>query len=180
MKITETKLPGVLLIEPVFLQDERGYFSTTFKRDMLEPYGVKKDFVQECESLSRKNTLRGLHYQIDSHAQSKLVRVINGSVRDVVVDLRKKSETFGHWDSFELDRNNCLYIPEGFAHGFLVLEDDTLFQYKCGALYHKESERGIRWDDPDLGIDWKIQGVTLLLSERDKRWPYLRDAKDIF
>lgn len=180
MKITETKLSGVLLIEPVFLKDDRGYFSMTFRRDALEKYGIKDNFVQENESLSCKNTLRGLHYQLEPYAQAKIVRAVSGKALDVVVDIRKKSETFGKWDSFLLDGSNAVYIPKGFAHGFLALEDNLLIQYKCSAVYSKESERGIRWDDADLGIDWGTEGFNPILSERDKRWPYLRDAKEIF
>jgi len=180
MKITETKLQGVLLIEPVFLKDDRGYFSMTFRRDILEKHGVNDSFVQENESLSCKNTLRGLHYQLEPFAQAKIVRAVSGKALDVVVDIRKKSKTFGQWDSFVLDGSNAVYIPKGFAHGFLALDNNLLMQYKCSAVYSKESERGIRWDDPDLAIDWKINGVAPLLSERDKNWPYLRDARDTF
>jgi dTDP-4-dehydrorhamnose 3,5-epimerase len=180
MKIIETKLPGVLLIEPLFIRDDRGYFSMTFRKDVLEKYGVNDNFVQENESLSCKNTLRGLHYQIEPYAQAKIVRAVSGKALDIVVDIRKKSTTFGQWDSFILDGSNAIYIPKGFAHGFLALENNLLMQYKCGAVYNKESERGIRWDDSDLGIDWNLNGNEPILSERDKNWPFLNNAKDTF
>lgn len=180
MKITETKLPGALLIEPDFFEDNRGYFSMTFRKDILEAHGIKDNFVQENESLSCADTVRGLHYQKNPWAQSKLVRVANGKALDVIVDLRRQSETFGQWASFILDGKNALYIPEGFAHGFRALEDFTLLQYKCGVLYNKESERGIRWNDPDLNINWEIGNLIPILSEKDKSWPYFKEVKDFF
>lgn len=147
----------------------------SFRKSALESEGIKDDFVQDNQSLSAKGILRGLHFQVPPYAQSKLVRVVQGAVLDVAVDLRKGSSTYGKYVAEELNAENMhqLYIPEGFAHGFLTLEDDTLFQYKCGGYYHRDSERGILWNDPDIGIDWGIDNPSL--SGKDEENGLLRD-----
>lgn len=174
MKIRKTPLEGVLEILPKVWEDNRGYFFESFRQDILFGFGIDEKWVQENQSFSKAGTLRGLHFQKGNFAQAKLVRVISGRVLDVVVDLRVNSLTFGNVYSLELDAklHNMLYIPKGFAHGFSVLED-AVFSYKCSNYYHKESEGGILWNDPDLKIDWKLKDP--ILSERDQDWPTLKD-----
>jgi len=164
-----TSFEGIHIIHPSIFKDERGYFFESFnKKKFLELTGFSADFVQDNQSLSNKNVLRGLHFQMPPFAQAKLVRVVRGSVMDIAVDLRKNSPTFGKYISLELnDRNNLsLFIPEGFAHGFVTLEENTIFIYKCSNFYHKESERTIMWNDQDLKIDWQI--ADPIISEKDK------------
>ncbi|MCH7407976.1 dTDP-4-dehydrorhamnose 3,5-epimerase [Belliella sp. DSM 111904] len=170
MKITETPIEGLLELKPTVFEDSRGYFFESFRMDKLADAGVDKIWVQENQSFSNKGTVRGLHYQTGAHAQAKLVRVIQGKVLDVAVDLRKGSSTYGKSYSVILDSklHNMFYIPEGFAHGFSVLED-AVFSYKCSAYYHKESEGGILWSDPGLKLDWKIDAP--IISEKDENWP---------
>ncbi|MCH7401625.1 dTDP-4-dehydrorhamnose 3,5-epimerase [Belliella kenyensis] len=170
MKITETPINGLLELSPAVFEDSRGYFFESFRMDKLAAAGVNKIWVQENQSFSKKGTVRGLHYQAGTHAQAKLVRVIQGKVLDVAVDLRKNSETYGKSYAVLLDSklHNMFYIPEGFAHGFSVLED-AIFSYKCSAYYHKESEGGIIWSDPQLLLDWKIDKP--IISEKDELWP---------
>jgi len=168
MEIKETPIKGLIELVPRIFEDERGMFFESFHEKHLQEAGINKKFVQDNQSFSTGGVLRGLHLQTAPFAQGKLVRVITGSVMDVAVDLRQDSPTFGeHW-SIVLDakRNNMLFIPEGFAHGFLTLEDQTIFSYKCTNVYHPESEGGLRWNDPDLNIDWGIDQP--LLSEKDK------------
>lgn len=174
MKIRKTPLEGVLEILPKVWEDNRGYFFESFRQDIINSFGIDEKWVQENQSFSKAGTLRGLHFQKGDFAQAKLVRVISGRVLDVVVDLRINSLTFGNVYSLELDAklHNMLYIPRGFAHGFSVLED-AVFSYKCSNYYHKESEGGILWNDPDLKIDWKLKDP--ILSERDQDWPTLKD-----
>ncbi|PHV70883.1 dTDP-4-dehydrorhamnose 3,5-epimerase [Sporanaerobium hydrogeniformans] len=166
-----TTLPDLIQIKPQVFEDERGYFLESYNQAFLERLGVKKQFVQDNESCSKKNVLRGLHFQY-KEPQGKLVRVIKGMLFDVAVDLRQNSPTFGKWEGFILSDENKmqLYIPEGFAHGFLVLSEEVIFHYKCTSFYRPEYEGGILWNDPTLAIQWPIEDIGLLiLSEKDKK-----------
>ena len=176
MEIRETPIKDVFEIYPAVYNDARGYFLETYKKDVFEQHGLPTDWMQDNQSFSMAGILRGLHFQQGEYAQAKLARVILGKVWDVCVDLRKDSPTFGKYHAVILDsvRHNMLYIPKGFAHGFAVLED-AVFSYKCSNLYHKESEGGIIWDDPELGIDWKV--TSPILSEKDKLWPGIKEFK---
>ena len=167
MKIIKTKIDGVFLIKPQIFQDKRGYFFESFNQKKLNEK-IKVNFVQDNQSLSSKNILRGLHFQKPPFAQSKLVRVINGSVIDVVVDIRSDSKTYGKYIFEELNDKNHhqLFIPKGMAHGFLSLEDHTIFSYKCSEFYNKDSEDTIIWNDPDISIKWP--NISPILSEKDK------------
>ncbi len=183
MKYTKTAIADVILIEPKVFGDERGYFVETFRADTFEAEtGIKTAFVQDNESRSGYGVLRGLHYQLPPHAQSKLVRVIEGRVLDVAVDIRKGSPTFGQHVCMELSAENKhqLFIPRGFAHGFVVLSETAIFSYKVDNYYSPECDRGIKFDDPQLGIDWKIAASELVLSDKDKTQPLLCDAVDLF
>lgn len=173
MKVSRTELEGVLLLEPTIHGDSRGRFFESYKKEQCLEFGIQENFVQENQSLSQKNVLRGLHYRIEPD-QSKLVRVIRGEVFDVVVDIRKNSPTFGKWQSFILSESNYLqlYVPVGFAHGFCVLSDTAEFLYKVSEYYSAEKEKGIIWNDPDIGIDWPVSDP--ILSEKDKINPRLR------
>ena len=175
MEIIETKIKDLLIIKPDVFADERGYFFESYNRQRFIEHGLDMTFVQDNESQSMKGVLRGLHFQKPPFAQGKLVRVVKGAVRDVVVDLRKDSPTYGHWESVILTEGNKLmyWIPEGFAHGFVCLEDHSVFTYKCTNVYNKTSEGSIRWNDPDLNIDWEIENP--ILSEKDKVSPMFRD-----
>lgn len=168
MIIESTALAGLLIVKPHVFEDERGYFYESFSKKSFENAGIVDDFVQENQSLSQKGVLRGLHFQNPPYAQSKLVRVIKGAVLDVAVDIRKKSKTYGQSFVLELNESNkiMLYIPLGFAHGFVTLENNTIFSYKCGNYYNKASEGGIKWDDADLNINWQL--AQPILSEKDK------------
>jgi dTDP-4-dehydrorhamnose 3,5-epimerase len=174
MEIKETPIEGVLELRPKVWADTRGYFFESFRKDILEKAGIRDNWLQENQSFSKKNTVRGLHFQRSDFAQAKLVRVISGRVLDVVVDLRGNSKTFGSVYTIELnaETHNMLYIPTGFAHGFSVLED-TVFSYKCSNYYNKESEGGLLWSDKDLSIDWKVNAP--ILSERDETWPTFKE-----
>lgn len=169
MNIIETGLPDLLLIEPKVFEDSRGYFLESYNIDTFKNAGIDINFIQDNQSFSCKGTLRGLHFQNPPYAQVKLVRTITGSIIDVAVDIRKNSKTYGQHYLVKLTGENkkMLYIPEGFAHGFLTLEDNTIVQYKCSNLYNKESEGGIIWDDSDININW---GLTIepIISEKDK------------
>jgi dTDP-4-dehydrorhamnose 3,5-epimerase len=169
MNIIETGLSGLLLIEPKVFEDSRGYFFESYNIKTFKNYGIEMGFIQDNQSLSCKGTLRGLHFQNPPYGQVKLVRAVTGSIIDVAVDIRKDSKTYGQYYSVNLTSENkkMLYIPEGFAHGFLTLEDNTIVQYKCSNLYDKESEGGIIWDDPDIGIDWQLT-IEPIISEKDK------------
>jgi dTDP-4-dehydrorhamnose 3,5-epimerase len=183
MKFTRTNIPDVIICEPKVHGDDRGYFVETFRADKLEEFiGYKINFCQDNESKSSKGVLRGLHYQLAPFAQTKLVRVIQGSVLDVAVDIRKNSPTFGQHVAVELNGDNKrqLLVPRGFAHGFIVLEDDTTFAYKVDNYYSPQNDRGISFDDKDLGIDWILNTDELNLSAKDKVQPKLCEAKDIF
>lgn len=177
MKVIPTEIEGVLIIEPRIFQDSRGYFFESFNQKEFEEKVGDVVFVQDNESKSCYGVVRGLHFQKEGHAQSKLVRVVKGKVLDVAVDLRPGSVTFGKHVSVELSEDNHrqFYIPRGFAHGFSVLSDEVIFQYKCDNLYCPESEGAIAWDDPDLGIDWRIPADKVILSEKDRNHPRLKD-----
>ena len=177
MNVLETNLPGVLVFEPKVFGDERGFFMETFRADAWAAHGVATDFVQDNHSRSRRGTVRGIHFQI-SPGQGKLVRVARGRVWDVVVDLRRDSATFGQWEAVELDdeRHLQLWIPVGFGHGFCVVSETADFVYKCTAYYDPATEAGIRFDDPDVGIEWPA--IELLYSERDRSAPRLAEIAD--
>lgn len=180
MKVTKTNLEGCLIIEPKIFDDGRGSFFESFNQKIFEEKtGLKTRFIQDNQSISQRGVLRGLHMQKGAFSQAKLVRVIKGKVLDVAVDVRKNSPTFGEHFSIELsDKNNKqLFVPRGFLHGFSVLEDDTIFSYKCDNYYNKDSESGVLYNDPKLNIDWKLKEEEIVLSEKDK---YLKLFKDIF
>lgn len=177
MKKVETEFAGLLVIEPDIFTDERGYFFESFNTEKYSALGLPS-FVQDNESFSRRGVLRGLHYQLPPHGQGKLVRVVSGEVLDVVVDIRPESETCGKHFSVRLSSENKkqLWIPEGFAHGFVTLSETAVFAYKCTSFYNQECERGILWNDVDLGIDW---GVTVpVLSGKDRVQPSFKSALD--
>ena len=177
MKVTKTEIEDLLVMEPKVFGDARGYFFEAFnERDFREATGLSVQFVQDNESCSQKGVLRGLHFQKAPFAQDKLIRVVRGSVQDVAVDLRPGSPTYGRHFSIVLSGENHLmvFIPAGFAHGFLTLEDNTIFQYKCSKYYEPSSEGGIRWDDPTLAIPWMDPGVHYILSPKDLAAPLLK------
>ena len=183
MKFIKTDIPDVVIIEPKVHGDERGYFVETFRADKLEEFlGYKINFCQDNESKSSRGVLRGLHYQLHPAAQTKLVRVIKGRVLDVAVDIRKGSPTFGKYVSVELSEENKkqLLVPRGFAHGFIVLEDDTIFAYKVDNYYSPENDTGIAFDDETIGIDWGIAKEELKLSAKDQAQPKLNETNDLF
>lgn len=177
MNVLDTPLPSLVLLEPRVFGDARGYFFESYsERDCPGlPEGIR--FVQDNESKSRYGVVRGLHFQKAPHAQAKLVRVVSGRVLDVAVDIRPGSPTFGQSYCVELSGENHLqlFIPKGFAHGFSVLSDEVVFQYKCDEYYHPESEGAIAWDDPDLAIDWRIPAADVIVSDKDRRHPRLKD-----
>lgn len=182
MNVIETKIPGVVIIEPRLFPDARGYFFESFSKREFEEKVGKIDFVQDNESKSSYGVLRGLHFQKPPYAQSKLVRVVKGAVLDVAVDIRKGSPTFGQHVAVELteDNHRQFFIPRGFAHGFAVLTDEVIFQYKCDNFYAPASEGAIAWDDPDLGIDWRVPAEKVILSEKDKKHPRLKEIDSPF
>ena len=175
IKVTKCKLDGVLLVEPQVFGDERGFFVESFNVAEFAEAGIDQTFVQDNHSRSAKGVLRGLHYQVNP-GQDKLVRVVVGEVFDVAVDIRRNSPTFGQWEGFYLSAENKkqLYIPKGFAHGFCVTSDYAEFLYKCSEYYSPADERGIAWNDPDIGVEWPV--VDPLLSEKDKNQPFLKDS----
>ena len=182
MKVTGTFIPGVCIVEPDVFRDARGYFFESWNRKVFEREVRPVDFVQDNESMSSYGVVRGLHYQKGRASQGKLVRVVSGRVLDVAVDIRKGSPTFGRYFSMELSSENKLqlFIPRGFAHGFSVLSETAVFQYKCDNPYAPSEEAGIAWDDPAIGIDWKIPAGNIILSEKDMHHPLLKDARDLF
>jgi dTDP-4-dehydrorhamnose 3,5-epimerase len=183
MKIIETKLPGVLIIEPKVFNDSRGYFVEIFRQDLFEKaIGYQVDFVQDNESKSNKGVLRGLHYQLPPYAQAKLIRVIKGSILDVVVDIRKSSHTYGKHVSVKLtsERKSQIFIPHGFAHGFIVTSDSAILSYKMDGNYMPEYERGIAFNDKDLAIDWKLPSELFQISDKDRHHPTLENSRDLF
>ena len=175
MNIIETSIPGVKIIEPQVFGDARGWFVEQYNAERYKAAGIDADFVQDNESFSSKGVVRGLHWQAAPHTQAKLVRVVRGAVWDVAVDIRKGSPTFGKHVAVNLSAENRrqIFVPRGFAHGFIVLEDDTLFCYKCDNFYCPTADRGVRFDDPALGIAWPDIGFPLTLSEKDRRHPML-------
>ncbi len=177
IKVTPCEIEGLYTVEPAIYGDERGYFMETYNERDMEEAGLGMKLVQDNQSMSVKGVLRGLHYQKE-HSQGKLVRVISGCVFDVAVDIRKGSKTFGQWFGMEISAENKkqFYIPEGFAHGFLVLSDTAEFCYKCTDFYHPEDEAGLMWNDPDIGIHWPIsEDMQLIISEKDKKQGSLKD-----
>lgn len=179
MEVIETRLPGVLLLEPKVFGDARGFFLESWNRQTFSELGFDLDFVQDNHSRSAKGVLRGLHYQLDD-PQGKLVRVVSGAVFDVAVDLRKSSPQFGQWVGYELSAENqrMLWIPPGLGHGFLVLSDTADFLYKTTAYYAPQWDRGVRWDDPEIGVAWPLDGAPIL-SVKDQALPFFKDA-DVF
>ena len=182
MDIIKTAIDGVVIIEPRLFKDERGYFFESFSQKEFEEKVCKTVFVQDNESKSSYGVLRGLHFQKPPFAQSKLVRVVRGAVLDVAVEIRKGSPTFGKHVAVELTAENHrqFFIPRGFAHGFSVLSQEVVFQYKCDNYYAPQSEGALAWDDPDLGIDWRIPAAEIVLSKKDKAHPRLKDADGVF
>jgi len=182
MEVIKTNIEGVVIIEPRIFKDDRGYFFESFSQREFEEKVCKTTFVQDNESKSSYGVLRGLHFQKPPFAQSKLVRVIKGAVLDVAVDIRKGSPTFGQYVSVELTGENHrqFFIPRGFAHGFSVLSEEVIFQYKCDNFYSPQSEGAIAWNDPDLNIDWRIPAEKVVLSEKDSKHPRLKDWQNVF
>ncbi len=183
MEVIKTEIEGVVIIEPKIFGDERGYFFESFNAaEFARKVGVNTVFVQDNESKSKYGVLRGLHFQKGEFAQSKLVRVVEGRVIDVAVDIRRGSPTFGKHVAVELSKENKrqLFIPRGFAHGFAVLSEEAVFQYKCDNLYAPDHEGAIAWNDPKIGIDWQIRPKDAILSEKDKKHPTLDEAEELF
>jgi len=182
INVIETAIPGVLILEPKVFGDARGYFMESWNQRDFEAAVGPVRFVQDNESKSRYGVLRGLHFQKGRFAQSKLVRVVSGRVLDVAVDIRRGSPWFGQHVSCELTGENHrqFFVPRGFAHGFVVLSDEAVFQYKCDNLYAPEAEGAIAWNDPSLAIQWGVPEEAILLSEKDKHHPFLADAQDLF
>lgn len=183
LDIIPTAIPDVLILSTRWFEDERGAFSEVFNHDRWNNAGLVNQFTQDAQVLSRpRGTLRGMHFQEPPYSQTKIVRVTSGAIRDVVVDIRNGSPTFGKWVGVELSAANRLqlYIPAGFAHGYVSLEPDTEMIYKLGAPHSPGHERGIAWDDPDLGIDWKLGDMAPIMVERDRRWPRLSQIPAYF
>ncbi len=179
MQIISTPIKDLIVLEPTIFGDERGYFFESFsEREFRRLTGLDIHFVQDNESCSGKGVLRGMHFQKAPHAQGKLVRVVQGAVQDVALDLRSDSPTFGMHFSIILDakKKNMMYLPAGFAHGFLTLEDNTIFQYKCTGFYEPASEGSIRWDDTDLGIEWLLPGSDYIISAKDSAAPLFKES----
>ncbi len=172
MKITSTKFEGLFILEPIVIEDNRGYFMESYNHKKLSEYGIDYKFVQDNQSKSNYGVLRGLHFQKPPYAQTKLIRAISGKILDVVVDIRKSSNTYGEYFSLELsgDNKKQLLVPKGFAHGFVVLSDTAEILYKCDDFYNKESEGGLMFDDVAFKIDWRIQHEKILLSEKDREY----------
>lgn len=182
MAFVPTTFPGLIIIEPVVFEDSRGYFFESFNERVFHSHNINISFIQDNQSKSSYGVIRGLHYQRAPHAQSKLIRVLRGAILDIAVDLRVGSATYGQSFSLELSAENKkqLLIPKGFAHGFSVISDVAEVLYKCDAYYHKESESGIIYNDPDLSIDWKIPADKAMISEKDKFLPSFKDYKGEF
>ena len=180
MEIIKTKINGLLIIKPRVFEDERGYFFESWSKESFKNNGIEIDFVQDNQSFSSKGVLRGLHFQNPPFSQGKLVRVIQGSVLDVAVDIRKDSPTYGEHVSVLLSGENktMFWIPPGFAHGFSTLEDNTIFSYKCSGIYNKESEGSLMWNDSDLKIDWQIENA--IISEKDQNSDHFKNFKTQF
>jgi dTDP-4-dehydrorhamnose 3,5-epimerase len=182
MKFTKCEIEGLVIIEPTLYKDSRGYFFEAYNQAFLEEYGISSRFVQDNQSKSSYGVIRGLHYQQNPFAQAKLVRVLEGKILDVAVDIRRGSPTYGQHFAIELsaEQGKQLYIPEGFAHGFSVLSETAIMLYKCNAFYNKASEGGIRFDDRDLNIDWKIDPSAAIVSEKDEALPSFKNCVNHF
>ena len=183
MEIIKTGIEGAFVVEPRVFGDKRGYFFESFNaREFAEKTGLEITFVQDNESLSRYGVLRGLHFQLPPFAQSKLVRVVRGRVYDVCVDIRRESPTYGKFAGCELTEENHrqIFVPKGCAHGFCVLSEEAVFQYKCDEFYHPEVEGAIAWDDPDIAIPWPLPAEDIILSAKDMHHPLLRDIESVF
>ncbi len=182
MKVINTEIEGVVIIEPTIFSDNRGYFYESFSQREFEEKVCRTTFVQDNQSYSRRGVLRGLHYQEAPYCQSKLVRVVKGSVLDVAVDIRVGSPTYGRYVAVELTSENHrqLFVPRGFAHGFAVLSEDAIFQYKCDNFYRKESEGALQWNDPDLAIDWQISEADAVIVDKDICNPSFNDFSSPF
>ena len=177
IKVERCDIEGLCVITPTAFKDDRGYFVETYNKNDFTEAGLDMEFVQDNQSKSSKGVLRGLHFQKE-HPQGKLVRVLSGEVYDVAVDLRKDSKTYGKYFGVLLSDENKkqFYIPKGFAHGFVVLSDEAVFAYKCTDFYHPNDEGGLKYDDPDIGIDWPIEGLGLIMSEKDTKWKGLKET----
>lgn len=182
MDVVRTDIEGLVIIQPRLFEDQRGYFFESFSEREFAHKVAPVSFVQDNESKSSYGVLRGLHFQKPPYEQAKLVRVVKGRVLDVAVDLRKGSPTYGRYGAVELSEDNHrqLFIPRGFAHGFCVLSEEAVFQYKCDNYYAPQSEGAVRWDDPDLDIDWKIPLEDVILSDKDRNHPCFKDLDDVF
>ena len=182
MDVVRTDIEGPVIIQPRLFEDQRGYFFESFSEREFAHKVAPVSFVQDNESKSSYGVLRGLHFQKPPYEQAKLVRVVKGRVLDVAVDLRKGSPTYGRYEAVELSEDNHrqLFIPRGFAHGFCVLSEEAVFQYKCDNYYAPQSEGAVRWDDPDLDIDWKIPLEDVILSDKDRNHPCFKDLDDVF
>jgi dTDP-4-dehydrorhamnose 3,5-epimerase len=182
MPFTKTHFPGLLIFEPTVFEDSRGYFFESYNQKLFSENGIEINFVQDNQALSSYGIVRGLHFQMNPFAQTKLIRVLSGKIIDAVVDIRKNSPTYGHAYTIELSAENKkqLLIPKGFAHGYSVISETAEVFYKCDAFYHKESEGGILWNDPKLNIDWKVPVDEVVVSEKDARYPSLENCKNNF
>lgn len=182
MQFNQTTIPGLIVFEPNILADSRGHFFEAYNANVFAAEGLHIQFVQDNQSSSTKNVIRGLHYQLDPHAQAKLVRVLSGAILDVAVDIRRNSPTFGEVYAIELSAENKkqLLIPRGFAHGFSVLSERAEVMYKCDGFYHKESEAGISYNDPQLNIDWRIEPGKEIVSDKDLQLPAFKDCRTNF
>ena len=180
MEVKVTPIPGLLIIQPDVFYDSRGYFFESYNKEKFGKYGIDVEFLQDNQSLSSRDILRGLHFQNPPYAQGKLLSVIKGSVLDVAVDIRKKSEFYGKYFSIILSEENktMFWVPPGFAHGFLSLTDETIFSYKCTQVYYKDSEGSVRWNDPDLNILWNVENP--IISEKDMNAPLFNELKSMF
>ena len=182
MPFSKTQFPGLLIFEPTVFEDSRGYFFESYNQKLFSENGIEIHFVQDNQAQSSFGIIRGLHFQMDPFAQTKLLRVLSGKIIDAVVDIRKNSPTYGNAYTIELSAENKkqLLIPKGFAHGYSVISETAEVFYKCDAFYHKESEGGILWNDPKLNIDWKVPVDKVLVSEKDARYPSLENCKNSF
>jgi len=179
MEIIKTEIPGLLIIKPQVFGDKRGYFVESYSKNRYKEAGITADFIQDNISGSKYGVVRGFHYQLAPYSQSKLIQVLEGTVLDIAIDLRKESPTFGQHYSIELSAENNIqfYIPQGFAHGFSVLSQSATFSYKCDNYYNREAERGINYNDPHLGVDWKIPARDMIISPKDSALPLLKEAE---
>ena len=182
MNIINTEFPGLMIIEPKVFGDARGYFFESYNEKVMADTGIKTVFRQDNQSFSTYGVIRGLHFQHNPYSQTKLIRVVEGKIFDVALDLRKESKTFGKWFGVELSAENKrqLYIPQGFAHGFSVLSEQAAILYKCDNFYNPHVEGGVLYNDPELGIDWKVDAAKATISDKDKKWPTFGQIKSDF